>query len=87
MKRFKETKTKKIQGRGDVYKISLPDSFGSSPSILTTYVSQVGERYDNIAYKFYKDSNLWYVIARANKDVTGTLYPPPNKVLIIPRID
>jgi len=87
MKRFKETKIKKIQGRGDVYRISLPDSFGPSPSILTTYTPQVGERYDNIAYKFYRDSNLWYVIARANKDVTGTLYPTPNKVLIIPRID
>jgi hypothetical protein len=37
--------------------------------------------------KFYRDSNLWYAIARANKDVTGTLYPTPNKVLVIPRID
>ena len=42
---------------------------------------------NNIAFKFYRDSNLWHVIARANKDVTGTLYPTQNKVLVIPRID
>jgi hypothetical protein len=46
MRRFKETKTKKVQGRGDVYKISLPDSFSQNTPILTTYTPQVGERYD-----------------------------------------
>jgi nucleoid-associated protein YgaU len=85
MKRFKETKTKKIRGMGNTYVISLPETYNSS--ILTTYSPQPGERYDNIAYKFYGDSNKWYAIARANKDVNGTLYPPLNKVLVIPRID
>ncbi len=87
MKRYKETKIKNEPGRGNTYKISLPDSFPSNTQILANYTPQPGERYDNIAHKFYGDSNKWYVIARANKDVNGTLYPPFNKVLVIPRID
>lgn len=87
MKRFKETKTKKVNGRGQVYRISLLDDFEENTSILRTYTPQPGERYDNIAYKFYGDSNMWHTIARANKDVRGTLYPPLNKVLVIPRND
>jgi len=85
MKRYKQTKTKKINGLGQTYAISMPsDKLDNS---LATYTPQLGERYDNIAYKFYSNSNLWYVIAKANNDVKGTLYPPPNKTLIIPRID
>ena len=87
MKRFKETKTKKVQGRGDVYRAPLIDSFKENTTILTTYVPQNGERFDTIAQKFYNDPSLWFVIARANKDVKGTLHPTPNKVLVIPRID
>ena len=26
-----------------------------------------GDRYDTLAYQFYKDSNLWWIIAAANK--------------------
>lgn len=74
-------------GRGKVYSISLPDDFDSNTPTLTTHNPQIGERYDNIAYKFYGDSNKWYVIARANNDVRGTLHPISNKTLVIPRID
>lgn len=85
MKRYNETKIKNVYGRGKTYAISIPsDKLDNS---LSTYTPQLGERYDNIAYKFYNDSNLWYVIAKANNDVRGTLYPVPNKTLKIPRID
>ena len=87
MKRFKEIRTQRELGRGDVYKISLTDSFPTNTTILTTYTPQEKERLDLIADKFYNDSSKWFIIARANKEVKGTLYATPGKSLIIPRID
>ena len=85
MRRHKRLVIKKKSGRPEYYSISTVDTFNNN-SILTTYMPQAGERYDNIAFNFYGDSKLWYVIARANKDVKGTLMPTPNKILVIPRI-
>ena len=87
MKRFKETRINRVRGRGNVYKISLTDSFPINTSILTTYTPQEKERLDMIADKFYGDSSKWYVIARANKEVKGNIYTTPGKNLVIPRIE
>lgn len=84
MARFKDTRKKTVNGRGQVYAVSLVDD--KNTSVLTTYTPNTGERYDNIAYKFYGDSNKWYIIAEANNDVTGNIFPRQNKKLIIPRI-
>ena len=86
MQRFREVRVNRVRGRGDVYKISLTDSFPINTSILTTYTPQEKERLDMIADKFYGDSSKWYVIARANKEVKGNLYATPGKNLVIPRI-
>ena len=86
MRRFKEIRVNRTRGRGDVYKIALTDSFPINTQILTTYTPQEKERLDMIADKFYGDSSKWYVIARANKEVKGTLYATPGKNLVIPRI-
>ena len=86
MKRFKETRIQRERGRGNVYKISLTDSFPINTSILTTYTPQEKERLDMIADKFYGDSSKWYVIAKANKEVKGNIYATPGKNLVIPRI-
>ena len=87
MKRFKETKTKKVFGRGLVYKVALTDSFKDNTQILTTYTPKEKERLDLIAHKFYDDSSKWFIIARANNEVKGNLYATPGKPLVIPRID
>jgi len=87
MKRFKETRIQRVFGRGDVYKISLTDSFEDNTQMLTTYTPKEKERLDLIADKFYDDSSKWFIIARANKEVRGNIYAPPGKALVIPRID
>ena len=87
MKRFKEIRTQRVFGRGEVYKISLTDSFKDNVQILTTYTPKEKERLDLIADKFYNDSSKWYIIARANREVKGNIYAPPGKALNIPRID
>tara|TARA_Y100000356_G_scaffold88377_1_gene73957 strand:+ start:1830 stop:2123 length:294 start_codon:yes stop_codon:yes gene_type:complete len=45
---------------------------------------QVGERLDSLAQKFYGDSNLWWIIAKANSLSKGQIGLDPEKKLRIP---
>jgi len=43
-----------------------------------------GDRLDNLAYKYYNDSLLWWIIARANYLGKGDLSVPIGKQIRIP---
>lgn len=86
MNRYIETRIETEESRGRVYKISLVDNLPPTQQIYTTYTPRETERLDNIAYKFYNDSNKWYIIARANKAVTGKIYAERGQQLLIPNI-
>jgi phage tail protein X len=43
-----------------------------------------GDRLDNLAYKYYKDSRYWWIIARANNLGMGDLTVPIGKQIRIP---
>lgn len=59
--------------------LSIDDSY-----IITVY----GDRLDNLAYQFYNDSTLWWVISYANPDLPkDSLYPPVGYQLRIPVFD
>lgn len=47
-------------------------------------IGQVGDRLDNLAFKYYKDSSLWWIIARANGIGNGDFVVPIGKQLRIP---
>jgi hypothetical protein len=48
-------------------------------------ITTVGDRLDNIAYSYYGDSTLWWVISMANNNITkGALYPAPGTQLRVP---
>jgi len=48
-------------------------------------ITTVGDRLDSLAYTYYSDSTLWWVVSMANNNITkGTLYPPPGTQLRIP---
>jgi nucleoid-associated protein YgaU len=48
-------------------------------------ITTIGDRLDTLAYQYYGDSTLWWVIAMANNNVTkGFLYPEPGTQLRIP---
>lgn len=48
-------------------------------------ISTIGDRFDLIANKYYKDTNLWYIIAAANPHVRrDTLFIEPGKQIRIP---
>ena len=48
-------------------------------------ITTVGDRLDNLAYSYYNDATLWWIIAAANNNATkGALYPEPGTQLRIP---
>ncbi len=48
-------------------------------------ITTVGDRLDSLAYSYYLDTTLWWVIAAANNNITkGALYPKPGTQLRIP---
>jgi hypothetical protein len=48
-------------------------------------VTTIGDRLDYLAYLYYRDSELWWVISAANNNVTkGSLFPVPGTQLRIP---
>ena len=48
-------------------------------------ITTVGDRLDSLAYSYYNDATLWWVIAMANNNATkGELYPIPGTQLRIP---
>ena len=56
------------------------------PSIDDVYIiGQVGDRLDTLAFKYYQDSSLWWIIARANNIGKGDLVVPVGKQIRIPQ--
>ena len=48
-------------------------------------ITTVGDRLDYLAYTYYRDSELWWIIATANNNATkGSLFPVPGTQLRIP---
>jgi nucleoid-associated protein YgaU len=48
-------------------------------------VTTIGDRLDYLAYRYYNDSELWWIIAAANNNATrGSLFPVPGTQLRIP---
>ena len=48
-------------------------------------ITTVGDRLDSLAYSYYRDSTLWWVISMANNNVTkGSIFPEPGTQLRIP---
>jgi hypothetical protein len=52
---------------------------------IYVYTTQ-GDRYDTLAQIYYQDSSLWWIIARANSNITSpdSLIPEPGSQLRIP---
>ena len=48
-------------------------------------ITTVGDRLDNLAYTYYRDTEMWWIIAAANDNISkGSLFPPPGTQLRIP---
>lgn len=47
-------------------------------------MSKKGTRFDNLAYEYYGDQTLWWVIAKSNGLVFGSLVLNPGEIIRIP---
>ena len=50
------------------------------------YVATMGDRWDNLAYKFYGNAALWYVIASANGGYNGSIFVKPGTKIVVPEV-
>jgi len=50
------------------------------------YVTQGGDRWDSLYYKFYGTPSRWWVLAKANQLVNGSIAIPEGTTLFIPNI-
>ena len=49
-------------------------------------ITTIGDRLDYLAYSYYRDSGLYWIISVANNNVTkGSLFPVPGTQLRIPQ--
>jgi len=48
-------------------------------------ITTIGDRLDSLAFSYYNDATMWWVISMANNNVTrGSLFPIPGTQLRIP---
>lgn len=83
MSRYSKIEILKDNGRRFKSTTKLPII---EPSIDDIYIiGQVGDRLDNLAYKYYNRSSYWWILARANNIGNGDLTVPVGKQLRIPQ--
>lgn len=85
MNRYNET-SNKVFYRYDGKRVLRTTRYPKIPqSINDIYIVASETDYlDSLAYKYYKDSTLWWVIAQAN-GITATLKAPTGKQIRIPQ--
>ena len=48
-------------------------------------ITTIGDRLDSIAYSYYNDAELWWIISVANNNITnGSMFPIPGTQLRVP---
>ena len=64
-KRYDYTKIKKNKAGDRVYETTMYPTVNLDENDIYIY-SKDGDRLDTMAYRFYKDTSLWWIIAKAN---------------------
>lgn len=81
--RYKNNIIKKtIDGKEIYMPTIMPNIPESSTDIYVA--TETGDRLDTLAYTFYRDSNLWWIIAAANKIHGAKFGFPEGTILRIP---
>lgn len=81
--RYTNTSIKKTTDGKTVYiPTVLPDIPETNTDIYIA--TETGDRLDTLAYTFYKDVSLWWIIAAANKIHNAPIGFPDGTILRIP---
>lgn len=65
------------------FSTAIPEAY-IPDSTEYVHIARLGDRWDTIAYKYLGNPKYWYVIARANGGVDGSMFIPPGKQIVIP---
>ena len=82
--RYQTIRTTKSDATGSLYYVTnvYPEL---APTDSDYYViTTIDDRLDLLAFDFYQDSNLWWIIASANALPGDSMYPPVGIQLRIP---
>ena len=83
MKRYASNATQTRWDGKQVYKTTIyPPVPQSSTDLMITSVQ--GDYLDTLAFKYYSDSTLWWIIANVNNLGKGRLGVPPGTQIRIP---
>lgn len=82
MKRYNNTPRKIDKSGIRVYQTTYYPEIKISDSDVFI-MPKDGERLDNLAYKYYGDTTLWWIIAKAN-GIKGVAVPPLDEPIRIP---
>ena len=82
--RYESLTTRTVNNKR-VYNSAMPISLKSNIP-LAIITPGPGIRFDNLAYRYYGDTSLWWVIALYNNQANGSLHPNLYKQLYIPSI-
>ena len=84
MSRYKETQVKIDKDTGNrVYGLTIYPRVPIQDGDLFVTPTE-GDRLENLAYRYYEDTSLWWVIAEANNLREGRFALNPNEELRIP---
>ena len=81
--RYQNNETKKLNDGREVFKSKIYPKIPKSDSDIYI-VTQGGDRLDSIAYQFYENSSLWWIIASANNVHDAPFALPEGTELRIP---
>jgi len=84
MDRYRDIETiRNTQGKRYKASTIYPDIPYSENDIYV--ITTETDRLDNLAYQYYKDSSLYWIISAANPQIPfSSFFPPPNTQLRIP---
>lgn len=82
MKRYNNTPRKIDKSGIRVYQTTYYPEIKISDSDVFIMPKE-GQRLDNLAYKYYGDTTLWWIIAKAN-GIKGVAVPPIDEPIRIP---
>ena len=81
--RYTNSKIKRDKDGKRYYKPTIVPNVPIKDSDIFVY-PVFGDRFDTMAYRYYGDSNLWWIIAKANELSRGQLSPNPEVKLRVP---
>ena len=83
--RYKSAKLRIDKNGKRYYKPTIVPNILIKDSDVFIY-PRYGDRFDIIANRYYGDSNLWWIIAKANEMSGGQISPNPEVKLRIPMV-